>query len=71
MDWYCHLTYSQYKSLEGQLKQMQETVHKSVEGFYHKSIRLNVGGVCFEFHGPMVKAANPHSVSDVPPTGNP
>ena len=63
MDYYAHLTYAQYKSLEHQLRQFQEreTSHTSVEGFYHKSIRIMVGCDTWEFHGPMIKAANPHS----------
>ena len=62
MDIYINLTYAQYKTLEGQLRQFQEreTAHTSVDGFYHKAISFSVGGVRFEFHGPIVKAANPH-----------
>ena len=56
-DFYVRLNYDQYKSLEEQLSNFKnlETAHTSVEGFYHKSFRLKVGEVTFEFYGPSVK----------------
>lgn len=59
MDIYINLLYGDYKKLEQQLRNMDEceTSHTSVEGFYHKSISFQVGDTRFEFHGPLVKAA--------------
>jgi len=56
-DFYTRLNYDQYKSLEKQLSNFKklETSHTSVEGFYHKSFRLKVGDITFEFYGPSVK----------------
>ncbi len=55
-DFYVRLGYREYKHLEEQLAKFKEleTVHKSVEGFYHKAFRLEVGHVTFEFQGPAV-----------------
>ena len=57
MDFYVNLTHAQYKALEAAMRAFEETTHTSVEGFYHKSIRVPVGDATFEFHGPAVKAA--------------
>lgn len=55
-DFYVRLDYEGYKELEEQLKNYTslETVHVSVEGFYHKAFRLKVGSTVFEFMGPTV-----------------
>lgn len=56
-DFYVRLDYRQYKHLEEQLKRWSEleTVHTSVDGYYHKALRIEVGDVTFEFQGPAVK----------------
>ena len=54
-DIYVQVSYDEYKVLEEQMREFRETVHTTVTGFYHKSIRLNVGDTVFEFHGPAVK----------------
>ena len=55
---YTQLTYENYKRVEQQMKEFQETVHKSHGGFYHTSVRIIVSkGLVMEFHGPLVKAA--------------
>jgi hypothetical protein len=52
---YVHLSYEDYKSLEEQMRQFNETAHTSTGGFYHKSIRLKIGNdLIMEFHGPLV-----------------
>lgn len=52
---YTHLSYEQYKKLEHQMKAFAETSHESTQGFYHKSIRLEVApDLVWEFHGPLV-----------------
>lgn len=52
---YIHLDYEAYKSLEQQIGHYQETTHKTVTGFYHKSIRFRLGDdLVIEFHGPLV-----------------
>ena len=56
MDIYINLDHKSYKALEKAMREFKETVHTSVEGFYHKSIRLPVGDATFEFTGPAVKA---------------
>lgn len=56
MDIYINLDHASYKALEKAMTEFKETVHTSVEGFYHKSIRLPVGDATFEFTGPAVKA---------------
>ena len=56
-DIYARLTYDEFKALETACKEFRETVHKTVTGFYHKSIRLPIGDLSMEFHGPIVKAA--------------
>lgn len=55
---YMHLDYEDYKALEKQMKSFNETTHETAPGFYHRSIRLQItDGLTFEFHGPLVKAA--------------
>jgi hypothetical protein len=58
---YIQLSHPQYKALEEQLRNWaeRETAHTSTEGFYHKSISFVAAGVRWEFHGPIVKAAEP------------
>ena len=57
---YVSLSYEDYKQLEQQMKQFAETSHTTEPGFYHKAIRLQVTeDLTFEFHGPLVKAAEP------------
>ena len=51
---YMHLTYEQYKSLEQQMRKFAESTHKTEGGFYHKSIRLEIGDLIVEYHGPLV-----------------
>lgn len=56
-----HLPYEDYKELEKQMKEFKETSHTSVEGFYHKSIRLNINDtLVIEFHGPPVGGYGHH-----------
>ena len=56
---YIHISYEQYKNLEAQMKEFGETVHKSTDGFYHKSIRLRIDdSLIMEFHGPLVRAGH-------------
>lgn len=56
-DFYVRLGYDEYKELERQLRNWQEieTTHTSVDGYYHKALRIRVGSVLFEFQGPAVK----------------
>jgi len=57
-DLYMRLTYDQYKRLEEQMRSFDEheTTHRTVEGGYHKAIRLHLGGdTIFEFQGPLIK----------------
>ena len=52
---YIHLDHEAYKAMEAQMKKFAETTHKTEGGFYHKSIRLKIGGdLIMEFHGPLV-----------------
>ena len=57
-NFYCQLSYDEYKELEWQMRNFDsiETSHSSVDGYYHKALRLRVGTTLFEFQGPMVKA---------------
>lgn len=57
-DMYLRLSYDGYKELEDQLFRYREleTTHESTGGYYHKSLRLRVGDLTLEFHGPIVKA---------------
>jgi hypothetical protein len=56
-DIYLRLDYRQYKHLETQLRNWDkiETTHKSVDEFYHKALRLDIGDVTLEIEGPAVK----------------
>lgn len=56
-DVYLRLDYRGYKHLEEQLRNFEdlETVHTSVDGYYHKALRVEVGYITFEFQGPAVK----------------
>ena len=54
---YIALSYEDFKALEQQAKKFDETVHTSVEGFYHKSWRVKLpSGFVIEFVGPRVPA---------------
>jgi len=58
-DLYMRLTYEQYKNLEDQLRRFSEieTTHSTVNGGYHKALRLQVTDtLIIEFMGPLVKA---------------
>ncbi len=55
-DMYVTLSYEQYKAFEAQAKAFEETVHGEGTEWYHKSMRLHVGHITFEIHGPNVKA---------------
>jgi len=57
-DIYLRLDYKQYKALEDQLRKWAEieTVHTSVDGYYHKALRLDIGEICLEIQGPAVKS---------------
>ena len=57
MEIYIRLSHEDYKAMEDAAKAFKETVHTTVTGFYHKSIRLPIGESVIEFHGPAVKAA--------------
>lgn len=55
---YLRLDYRAYKRLELQLRHWEqiETAHTSVDGFYHKALRLDIGDLTLEIQGPAVKA---------------
>ena len=56
-DIYLRLSYDEYKELEDQCRNFDkhETSHASVEGYYHKALRLHIGdSLTFEFQGPLV-----------------
>lgn len=54
---YLRLDYRQYKRLEDQLRNWEkvETTHTSVDGYYHKALRLDIGNLTLEIQGPAVK----------------
>jgi len=56
-DVYLRLDYRQYKHLEKQLRNWDEieTSHTSVDGYYHKALRLEIGDMTLEIQGPAVK----------------
>ena len=54
-DGYIRLPYDQYKAFEEAIREVKETTHVSVDGFYHKSIRLPIGDLTLEVYGPTVK----------------
>lgn len=61
-DFYVRLTYEDYKNLEDQMVRVKEieTTHRTVDGGYHKAIRLKLGGdTIFEFQGPLIKPPLP------------
>jgi hypothetical protein len=63
-DVYLRLDYRQYKAVEDQLRKWDEieTSHTSVDGFYHKALRLDIGDITLEIQGPAVKAPIRESV---------
>ncbi len=65
-DIYARLTYDEFKELEIACREFKETVHTTVTGYYHKSIRLPIGGLSMEFHGPIVKAAEGEPEGNIP-----
>lgn len=56
-DVYLRLDYRQYKHLEEQLRSWErvETTHTTVDGYYHKALRLDIGDLTLEIQGPAVK----------------
>jgi hypothetical protein len=56
-DVYARLDYRQYKHLEEQLRNWQniETSHTTVDGYYHKALRIDIGTLTLEIQGPAVK----------------
>jgi hypothetical protein len=56
-DIYARLDYRGYKRLEEQLRNWEqvETVHTTVDGYYHKALRLDIGDITLEIQGPAVK----------------
>ena len=62
-DIYISLSYPEYKDLERQMRECRETAHGEGTEYYHKSIRLTVAGVTWEFHGPNVKARQAEELS--------
>lgn len=56
-DVYARLDYRQYKHLEDQLRNWKslETVHTTVDGYYHKALRIDIGEITLEIQGPAVK----------------
>ncbi len=56
-DLYLRLDYRQYKALEEQLRNWEsiETSHTTVDGYYHKALRLDIGDLTLEVQGPAVK----------------
>lgn len=74
-DIYMNLTFDEYKFMEAQMKAFPETSHGKGTDYYHHSVRIVVGSITFEFHGPVVKARQMYSDVDqmfppfnVPPT---
>lgn len=52
---YTQLTYEDYKRMEEQMKMFRETVHPTVTGYHHKSIRIQLSPhLIHEYHGPLV-----------------
>ena len=54
---YVRLNYTQYKALQAQLEDWNsiESAHTSVEGYYHKALRLEIGSLIIEVQGPTVR----------------
>lgn len=61
-DLYVRLAYDEYKELERQLRQgfgdLERTHMTQDQQYYHKSIRLKIGELVLEFHGPAVKSGH-------------
>ena len=57
-NFYVQLGYDEYKEVENQLRDFAsiETSHSTVEGYYHKALRIKIGTSLFEIQGPLVKA---------------
>lgn len=53
---YIRMNYDEYKALEKACREFNETTHRSERGFYHKSFRLPIGPLVYEFVGPDVPA---------------
>ena len=58
-DLYINLAYEEYKAVERQCRAFVETEHGIGTDYYHKSFRLKIGDMTWEFHGPNVKARAP------------
>jgi hypothetical protein len=56
---YLSITYEEYRALEEQLRNFAEVekTHGRGEPFYHKSLRLHIGDLTFEIHGPAVASS--------------
>ena len=55
-DLYMNLSYNEWKVMEAQMKAFKETEHGKGTEYYHKSLRITLGEITIEFHGPVVKA---------------
>ena len=55
-DIYMNLSFNEYKEMESQMIAFNETSHGEGTEYYHHSIRINIGELTIEFHGPVVKA---------------
>lgn len=62
---YLHVDYEAYKDVEAQMRAFAETTHTTTGGFYHKSIRLKLGDLVLEIHGPLV-GGDGHNASPNP-----
>lgn len=67
-DLYINLGFQEYKKLEEACRAFAETEHGKDTEYYHKSIRLPVGDMMFEFHGPNVKARRVVDIDEARPT---
>jgi hypothetical protein len=56
---YFKLSYDEWKGLEEAMKAFNETSHGEGTEWYHKAVRIPVGELTIEFHGPGVKAREP------------
>lgn len=70
-DMYLRLGYKDYKRLEAQLCDWEqiETSHTSVDGYYHKALRIDLGDLCLEIQGPAVKEPIREEEEVYPPGG--
>jgi thioredoxin reductase len=67
---YMHCGYEDYKELERQMKEFKETVHTTVSGYHHKSIRLKVNkDLIIEYHGPLVAGGYDQKTATLKSTG--